>query len=108
MRHEQMRDTRCQLLAGRDMQELIRAMGVRCRTEHSRNEELGGGKLLSQHSHKGDRTAFTHVDGWFAEVDLGSSVRRVFEPFREWWGIPAVCRGVEVYGHVGAVGRISR
>src|SRR5690606_40599564 len=48
-------------LAHRDVQELVRAVGVGVRAEHAGDHELRTRELLAKHAHERDRAAFTHV-----------------------------------------------
>src|SRR5690606_21385651 len=46
------------LLAHRDVQELVRAVGIGVRAEHPGDHELRAGEFFAEHAHERDRAAF--------------------------------------------------
>ena len=58
------------LLAGRDVQKLVRAVGVGVRTEHASHEKCDLRKAVAQHLHEGNGPAGAHVVRCCAEVRL--------------------------------------
>jgi amidase len=55
------------LLAHRNVQELVRAVRIRVRAKHAGDHELGTGELLAQHAHERDRATLAHVDDRLAK-----------------------------------------
>ena len=62
-----LRDTTREPLARLDMQEFIRPMRIRLRSQQSCNKELRFRETLTEHAHERNRTAGAHVHRRFAE-----------------------------------------
>jgi hypothetical protein len=70
------------LLAHRDVQELVGAVRVGMRSEHAGDHELRGGDLFAEHAHERDRAAFAHVHRGRAEEFLARGADRLVQPWR--------------------------
>ncbi len=64
---DDLRDTASQLLRGRDVEELVGAVGVGAGAQDAGDQELRQREALAQHRHEGDRAALALVSGGPAE-----------------------------------------
>ena len=92
---------------GGQIQELVRAMGVRARAHHASDEELRLGEALAEHAHERDRAADALVHCGFAEVRARGSVHRLGQPRVGRWGVPAIAGRLGVAGDASAVRRVG-
>ena len=77
-----------ELLPRRDVQELIRSVGVRARAQDSCDEELRLRVFLSQHPHEWNGPTFSHVRGFAAKKGLRRALYRLAEPGTQLRRIP--------------------
>ena len=104
---DHLRDAAGEPLPGRNVQELVRAVGVGLGAEHPGDEELGLGKLLAEHPHERNGASFAHVHRLGAEVGRGGATHRAVEPPVDRWRLPAGGRVVAREPHPRPVRRVA-
>ena len=77
---EDLRDHQRNSPGGRDVQELVGAMRIGMRPEHTGDDKLRLRKFLAEHRHERDAATFSHVGGRRPEGELGATRERMFEP----------------------------
>src|SRR5690606_8990497 len=88
VRVEQVRDGGRDLAGGRQVEELVRPVGVRAGTEHAGDHELGVGEAAAEHPHERDRAALAERAVRPPERRGGCRVERVVQPVRLRRGVP--------------------
>ena len=89
-----------------NVQEFIRTMRIRLRSEHARNEKLRGGEFVAEHSHERNGSAFTKRHCRPTEKRMRCRMHCGFEPRRGRRSIPALRRTGCSKRHVRAIRRI--
>src|ERR1700736_4538659 len=100
---EHIGDGRGDALAGRDVQELVGAMGVRMRPQHAGDDELRPRKFRAEHRHEGNAAALAHERRRRTEGSVGGMSQRSLEPGRQRRGVPAGRGVVRLEAHRGAI-----
>src|SRR5208283_5589343 len=86
-------DARSEALCIVDVQELVRTVRVRVRSEYARHQELRTRKSLPQHGHEGNRSAHSHHHAFSAEEIMRGFLDRFLEPTLERGSVPAGAAG---------------
>src|SRR5262249_45050597 len=87
------------------VQELVGPVCVGVWTKHARDQKLGLWEALAQHGHEGNRTAKAEITGLLAKELLGTGVRHLGQPWRQWRGTPT-SRTTCCHGDAGAKRRL--
>ncbi len=92
---------------GREVEELVGAVGVAAGHEHAGDDELGRREHRSEHAHERDRAALADRPGRLAEGGRRHLVERRRQPWRERGGVPPRRRllVVERHGRAATVDR---
>src|SRR5262245_9072692 len=105
---EDLRHAARELLRRRQVQELVRAVGVRAWAEDAGDHEFGVRVALAEHRHERDRPALAHVDALLAEERPRGAGDRLLEPGAHRRRVPPGAPLEALEGHAGAVGRVAR
>ena len=76
-------------LAGRDVEEFVRAVRIRVRAEDAGHDKLRLRKFFAEHRHEWDGAAFAHIRGRRPKRDLRRARQGLFEPRRHCRRVPA-------------------
>ena len=65
---------------GRDVQELVGAMRIGMRSEHTGDDKLRLREFLTKHRHERDAAALSHIGWRCPERELGAASETLLEP----------------------------